>query len=82
MLGPSPDGRDRAMQIVQQLAQDPIIGNRLAVQIMQLDLLQAESPAQRERIKFVLDCIVHSSVLTDQTFGMHVRYFIVLRERC
>lgn len=81
-LGPSPDGRDRAKQIVQRLVEDPIVGNRLAVQVMQLDLLQAETPAQAERIEAVLDRIVHNSVMTDQTFRMYVYNSTVMTEHC
>ena len=71
-MSPSPEGRDRAKQIVERLTHDAIVGNRLAVQVMQLDILHAETPAPLDRIKSILSRIVHSAILTEQTFKMCV----------
>lgn len=60
----------RAKEIVQSLSEDAVVGNRLAVQVMQLDMLLADAPVRRERVQAALGKMMRSLVLTDQTFKM------------
>ena len=64
------DGWARAKHIVHQLGEHAVIGNRLAVQIMQLDVLLADVPVRHDRVNAILNRIARSVVLTEETFKM------------
>ena len=68
----SPDATERAKIIVQQLTEDPSTSSRLAVHVMHLDMLHADAPVQVDRVEQILNRIIRSTVLTDQTFKMYV----------
>lgn len=64
--------RDRIKRVVEKLGDNPNVGNRLAVQVMQLNVLLAETPISLDKIQAMLSRIVRSTVITDKTFKMCV----------
>lgn len=65
---PDADGVERAWALLVSLEQDCGLGNRMAVLVMQLNVLMRKIDFDIDAVSAILSRIVRSSILTDQTY--------------
>lgn len=65
---PDADGVERAWALLVSLEQDYGLGNRMAVLVMQLNVLMRKNDCDINAVSAILSRMVRSSVLTEQTY--------------